>query len=815
MPPESTNQSVSDQIAANARTWTGKDFKPGQSERCQDFVNTVLNTTSPGLADRIGTTSDAKDGLESGPLLASRFFGGDKSTLFNNASQARPGDIIAFTNTYGNYPPGTITHVGIYVGDGMMVDRSTMSEPVRMRSIDTFGAGNYTFARPHAIEQMQSQAPNNPAPQAPEPRQVQTQDSIVWPVPGRNALNRSDVPIEGDGAFNAVRSGGRQHSGIDIQGKIGDPVVSVKPGTVVYAGNSMDPNGYGNSVLVDHGGGSATFYAHLDSVSAKVGDQVKAGDQIGRLGVDGNARAVHAQGGDPHLHFEVLQNFNRNNLNSGTPIDPTKFLESARQGTDQTPVQGQPAPSQRSAPPTSNPSGLLFQDDTGPQVSQLQQRLNQLGFKDAQGRALAVDGDFGPNTLHAVRGLQRAAGVTVDGIVGPETYGAMSKLEAARTNGAPPQAPPQPGRPGAPSTQSGSTDFGAQLRSNDLSKTSIYLAIGLAEGTIGRDGRPTAAYGGHQDPGNNVLNKGFGSYQVHQDPRGASLTAQQADRIQADRLAGEWPKIDQALTRAGFQPGPTRDLIAANALDAWNQAPATQGGRHGLLNPQQLATLKQNIDAGQSPTSAITTWRAESYKEDNGVLNAPGLGNSMSRVLADQGRRVAAVNDGLQLRPPAPTVAVAAPAPSPSAPAAAAPAPAPSSPAAAPTQPVTLADQRHPDHAMFKQAEGLLSRLPNGTFKNPQELMNAAGSITYEAKFSGMSSVDNVSLNKSGSGFIVSQGSHNGSGDRILVSKDSAVVQSVQTSGQRIAQDMPEPQAIAQAPKTPEVATQAKPQIHA
>jgi murein DD-endopeptidase MepM/ murein hydrolase activator NlpD len=382
MPQDSSNQTVSDQIAANARQWAGKDFKPGETERCQDFVNTVLNTTRPGLADQIGTTGQAKDGLESGQYLASRFFGNDKSTLFNDMSRARPGDLVAFNNTYGDYPPGTITHVGIYVGDGMIVDRSTSSKPVNLRSINTFGEGNYTFARPHVIEQMQSQNVANPAPSAP-----------------------------------------------------------------------------------------------------------------------------------------------------------------------------------------STPSA--------------------------------------------------------------------------------PSASPNPAAP----RQAASSDFGAQLRSNDLSKTPIYLAIGLAEGTIGRDGRPTSAYNGHQDPGNNVLNKGFGSYQVYQDPRGASLTAQQADRIQADRLAEQWPKIDAALTKAGFQPGATRDLVAANALDAWNQAPATQGGRYGVLNDQQLANLKQSIDRGASPTSAITQWRAESYKEDNGVLNAPGLGNTMDGVLRDQGRRVAAVNDGLQLRP--------------------------------------------------------------------------------------------------------------------------------------------------------------------
>ena len=198
--------------------------------------------------------------------------------------------------------------------------------------------------------------------------------------------------------------------------------------------------------------------------------------------------------------------------------------------------------------------------------------------------------------------------------------------------------------------QSTSADFGLQLRSADVSKTPIYLAIGLAEGTIAADGKPTDAYFGHEDPGNNALNRGFGSYQVYQHPRGASLTPADADRVQADRLAGQWSTIDAALTKAGLAPGPTRNLVAANALDAWNQAPATQQGRFGLLNPTQLAALKADLARGTKPIDAVTAWRAESYRTDSGQLDAPGLGNSMTRVRADQGRRAAAVAQGLGLR---------------------------------------------------------------------------------------------------------------------------------------------------------------------
>jgi hypothetical protein len=203
------------------------------------------------------------------------------------------------------------------------------------------------------------------------------------------------------------------------------------------------------------------------------------------------------------------------------------------------------------------------------------------------------------------------------------------------------------------------SDFGAQLGSSDFRNSSIYLAIGLAEGTIGRDGKPTSAYAGHDDPGNHILNRGFGSYQVYQHPsgRGAGIGAQEADQIQADRLRKEaWPGIDKALNDAGFKPGPMRDLVAASALDAWNQAPGavfgdSSGKRYSMMHPNQLADLKRDLDSGKSPQNAITEWRTEGYKRDDGSLAASGFNNSLTRLTDDQARRTAAVADGLSLRP--------------------------------------------------------------------------------------------------------------------------------------------------------------------
>jgi murein DD-endopeptidase MepM/ murein hydrolase activator NlpD len=97
--------------------------------------------------------------------------------------------------------------------------------------------------------------------------------------------------------------GGRQidtqvHYGFDLASTRRSPVPAANTGTVVFAGPLTI---YGNTVIVDHGLGLQTLYAHLSSVEVKVGDAVEKGQQLGRTGNTGLAI------GD-HLHFEVLVN---------------------------------------------------------------------------------------------------------------------------------------------------------------------------------------------------------------------------------------------------------------------------------------------------------------------------------------------------------------------------------------------------------------------------------------------------------------------------------------------------------------------------
>ena len=100
---------------------------------------------------------------------------------------------------------------------------------------------------------------------------------------------------------------GRLHAGIDIGVGYGTPIHAAASGTVIFAGWM---GGYGNFVIVDHGGGLSTGYAHQSSIAVG-GGSVSQGQVIGYVGCTG-----HCFG--PHLHFEVRIN--------GSPVDPLGYL---------------------------------------------------------------------------------------------------------------------------------------------------------------------------------------------------------------------------------------------------------------------------------------------------------------------------------------------------------------------------------------------------------------------------------------------------------------------------------------------------------
>ncbi len=98
------------------------------------------------------------------------------------------------------------------------------------------------------------------------------------------------------------------HSGLDLKATYGTDIVAAESGTVIYSGNR---GGYGKTVIIDHGGGMTTLYAHNSQLVVSVGQQVKRGQVVAKAGSTGYSTGVHA-------HFEVRIN--------GKHTDPAPYL---------------------------------------------------------------------------------------------------------------------------------------------------------------------------------------------------------------------------------------------------------------------------------------------------------------------------------------------------------------------------------------------------------------------------------------------------------------------------------------------------------
>ena len=124
---------------------------------------------------------------------------------------------------------------------------------------------------------------------------------FLWPASGpiSSPYGKRVHPISGANGF---------HTGIDIAAGKGAPIVASKSGTVAFSGVQ---SGYGNVVIVDHGGGVQTLYAHADTLLVSKGQKVSRGQKIATVGSTGNSTG-------PHLHFEVRIN--------GKHTDPMGYL---------------------------------------------------------------------------------------------------------------------------------------------------------------------------------------------------------------------------------------------------------------------------------------------------------------------------------------------------------------------------------------------------------------------------------------------------------------------------------------------------------
>lgn len=125
----------------------------------------------------------------------------------------------------------------------------------------------------------------------------------IWPVLGHitDSFGERLDPFSGEGAF---------HTGVDVATDYGAPVHATADGIVTTAENHA---GYGRLVVIDHGFGITTWYAHLSSFSAIPGSRIKRGEVLGYTGISGRSTG-------PHVHYEVRVN--------NAPVNPWRYMRS-------------------------------------------------------------------------------------------------------------------------------------------------------------------------------------------------------------------------------------------------------------------------------------------------------------------------------------------------------------------------------------------------------------------------------------------------------------------------------------------------------
>lgn len=195
--------------------------------------------------------------------------------------------------------------------------------------------------------------------------------------------------------------GNGYHYGVDIgyYGEIGHPIYAARSGTAYTA---EDPGGYGNYIYIQHDGGYVSEYGHLNSFGISHGQYVGQGDYIGGMGADGNAQGAH-------LHFEVERNGGAVSLPG---YDGQNVTAGAGMSKD-FPGIGGDGGGGYSWPIYSN-------GDQGEAVYSIQYLLEHHDYN-----LQYHDGIYGSEVTSTVQSFQSANGLSVDGVVGPNTWSAL------------------------------------------------------------------------------------------------------------------------------------------------------------------------------------------------------------------------------------------------------------------------------------------------------------------------------------------------------------------------------------------------------
>ena len=222
-----------------------------------------------------GVTDRTASSVEPTPAGYYRVKKGDTLARIALDNGQAPRDVIAWNKASNpNFNPNIIE-----VGDLILIKPPAGSKPAK-------AADKTPVDKPTT-----SSTPSTPEPAKTE---VVAEPGIrlSWPAKGKVTSEFSE-----------------SNKGIDIAGKVGEPVLAASDGKVVYAGNSL--RGYGNLVIVKHDNAYLTAYAHNSKLLVKEGDSVRKGQRIAEMGDTDTT--------SPKLHFELRVN--------GKPVNPTPYLQ--------------------------------------------------------------------------------------------------------------------------------------------------------------------------------------------------------------------------------------------------------------------------------------------------------------------------------------------------------------------------------------------------------------------------------------------------------------------------------------------------------
>ncbi len=228
------------------------------------------------LDDRIAAASQRLDALQSRDNDVYRpLFGADTTVV--------PG-------VYVPYPDSVYTYLGEYAYGERMRSSWEALDAVSRR----------LYRQSLSLDQLQGLATDKES--------MASSIPAIWPIDKRNL--RNNLGAFG-GRLHPIHKRYIKHDGLDMPAHIGDPVYATGNGVVKMTDIGYRSRGYGRQILIDHGFGYQTRYAHLSQIDVEPGQVVHRGERIGRVGNTGASTG-------PHLHYEVIF--------MNTPRDPVNYF---------------------------------------------------------------------------------------------------------------------------------------------------------------------------------------------------------------------------------------------------------------------------------------------------------------------------------------------------------------------------------------------------------------------------------------------------------------------------------------------------------